>query len=190
MAPAGLRAALALAAAAAARAFDPYFFVPGQLSGFDAPGLPPANITLAAAQALCSASDGCFGVSCETPLPPPDPAPAVPCVFKTATMAAAAPGWASFVRCGVLSPCPPAPPCTAGDWSSAHGFLADGGDALPPGPATFAQAKATCAATAGCLGITFSAPEAQPSGTISTVYYKNQTDEVDDPSWWAWVLCV
>ena len=93
------------------------------------------------------------------------------------------------MRCGVLSPCPPAPACAPGAWASANGFLADGGDVLPPAPSSFADAQQRCAATAGCLGITFNANASQPDGEIPTVFYKNQTSEVDDAAWWTWLLC-
>jgi hypothetical protein len=173
--------------ASTAAAFDPYYYIDGVLGGFDA--LPPASVTLAAARAACDASDGCFGFSCEGAVPPPPPEAALPCVFRSASAAGARPGWQSFVRCGVLSPCPPAPPCAPGAWASANGFLADGGDALPPAPSTFADAQRRCASTAGCLGITFSANASEPEGVIPTVYFKNQTSEVDDAAWWTWLLC-
>ena len=172
-----------------AAAFDPYTYIDGVLGGFDAPGLPPATLTLDAARAACAANDGCFGFSCAGAVPPPQPEAQLPCLFKSASATGTRAGWQSFVRCGVESPCPPAPPCAPGSWASANGFLADGGDVLAPGPSTFAAAQSLCVATAGCLGITFDANSSQPEGVIPTVYWKNQTDEVDDAAWWTWVVC-
>ena len=189
-APLALAAAALLLVRAAASAFpDPYFFVDGVLGGFDAPGLPPATLTLDAARAACSANAACFGFSCAGAVPPPLPGAQLPCVFKSATAAGDRAGWQSFVRCGIESPCPAPPPCTPGAWASANGFLADGGDVRAPGPSSFADAKATCLSTAGCLGITFNSNSSQPEGMIATVYYKNQTDEVDSSSWWTWTVC-
>jgi hypothetical protein len=176
---AALAAAL-LARGIVASTFDPWFFVDGVLGGFDAPGLPPASLTLDAARAACAANDACFGYSCAGAVPPPPAGALLQCVFKSATAAGDKSGWQSFVRCGIESPCPAPPPCTPGTWASANGFLADGGDVLTPGPSTFASAQATCIATSGCLGITFDANSSQPEGVIPTVFFKNQTDEVDD----------
>ena len=184
-----LAASLAACACRTAAAFDPWYFVDGVLGGFDAPSLPPATMTLDAARAACGANDGCFGFSCAGAVPPPPPSAQLPCVFRSASAAGARNGWQSFVRCGVLSPCPPAPPCAPGSWASANGFLADGGDVVKPGPSTFADAQALCLQTPGCLGITFDSNSSQPEGVIPEVYWKNQTSEVDDASWWAWVVC-
>jgi len=60
--------------------------------------------------------------------------------------------------------------CPAGWLSPLNGFLADGGDAIPPAPAdSVAAAKATCEATPKCIGITFMGAQ---DGPLKLVYYK------------------
>ena len=88
-----------------------------------------------------------------------------------------------------LGPPPPAP-CTPGTWGSAlDGFLAAGDDVLPAGPYTLDDAKALCAKTSGCVGLTFEAASAAPVGTIPNVYFKSQADESDAAGWFSYVYC-
>lgn len=79
--------------------------------------------------------------------------------------------------------------CPQGWLAPLNGFLADGGDVLPPSPAaSVAAAKATCEATPGCFGITFMANSSDP-GPLSRIYYKNQTSFSESASWWAYINC-
>jgi hypothetical protein len=80
--------------------------------------------------------------------------------------------------------------CSAGWQKPLNGFLADGGDAIPPAAATLADAQATCVSTDGCVGITFMANSSAPDGVIPRVYYKNQTSFSQSSEWWAYTLCV
>jgi len=61
--------------------------------------------------------------------------------------------------------------CPAGWLFPLNGFLADGGDAIPPAPAaSLDAAKATCVAAQNCVGITFMANSSAPVGAIDLVY--------------------
>ena len=81
--------------------------------------------------------------------------------------------------------------CPAGWLFPLNGFLADGGDVVPPAPAaSLDAAKATCSATPNCVGITFEANSSAPVGAIARVYYKNQTSFSESASWWSYINCV
>ena len=70
------------------------------------------------------------------------------------------------------------------------GFLADGDDVLPPGPAaSLADAQALCARTPRCTGITFASNSSSPEGAIPNVYYKGTFDEVDSAGWFSFAFC-
>ena len=63
--------------------WDEWRYVDGALTdGFDAPGLPAANMTADAARAACAANAGCFGYSLFAPLNP-RPDALVPCIFRS-----------------------------------------------------------------------------------------------------------
>lgn len=77
--------------------------------------------------------------------------------------------------------------CPQGWLSPLNGFLADGGDAIPPAPAdSVAAAKATCEATPSCIGITFMGAQ---DGPLKLVYYKNQTSFSENSAWWSYIHC-
>ena len=77
-----------------------WFYLPGQLGGADA--LPPATMTLDAAEAACMAEPTCDGISYQGPL---NPAAPQSIIFKSSTVPNAAPGWVTLLRCGVQTPC-------------------------------------------------------------------------------------
>jgi hypothetical protein len=72
-------------------------------------------------------------------------------------------------------------------WASASGFLAAGGDVLPAQNMLVADARALCAATAGCTGITFASAEPEPAAAVN-VYFKNTSAVTDSSAWSTWVL--
>ena len=72
-------------------------------------------------------------------------------------------------------------------WESSRGFLAAGGDVLPAQTMAVADARALCAATAGCAGITFEGGEAEPSVNVS-IYFKNTSAVTDSAAWYTWLL--
>ena len=126
-------------------------------------------------------------------------------MLPSALRAAAA--LASAFACSASAPLPPldavvslystllvAPQCPAGTAPGAFGpalpgFLAAGDDLLPPGAFSLADAKARCAATTGCAGITFHANSSDPQGVIPTVYFKSAFEESDAAGWWSFPLC-
>ena len=55
-------------------------------------------------------------------------------------------------------------------WLPASGFLAAGGDVLPAREMPVDDARALCAATPGCTGITFEASAAEPSGSVNAYF--------------------
>jgi hypothetical protein len=71
-------------------------------------------------------------------------------------------------------------------WSSAAGFISDGGDVLPAANSTIADAQALCLATAGCRGITFPGAVDQPGEVL--VYFKNHTDTSGSAGWSSFIL--
>ncbi len=67
-------------------------------------------------------------------------------------------------------------------------YITSGGDVLPPGPYTLPAAQTLCSNTAGCMGLTFEASSASPSGTIPTVYFKDHVDTGGGSGWYSWIL--
>ena len=169
-------------------------WAPGELTGFDA--LPAGNFTQVAAAAACAAApSSCFGFSARSASRVPRADEALPTVFRSSTVAAPAAGgaapWQSWLRCGVSAPCPPPPPCARGAWAAPlAGYLATGGDVLPPAAAPLADAQAACAQAAGCAGITFQSNASDGGGDKLLVFFKDAFDETDAAGWWAWQLCV
>jgi ABC-type dipeptide/oligopeptide/nickel transport system permease component len=72
-------------------------------------------------------------------------------------------------------------------WLPASGFLAEGGDVLPARNMSVDYARALCAATAGCAGITFEASAAEPSGSVNA-YFKGTSLVTAGSGWWTWLL--
>ena len=72
-------------------------------------------------------------------------------------------------------------------WQSAAGFLAAGGDVLPAREMPVDDARALCAATPGCAGITYEAGVAEPSGNVSA-YFKSTSLVSAGAGWWTWLL--
>ena len=173
--------------------WDRWRYVDGALSdGFDAPGLPAANMTADAARAACASNGGCFGYSLFAPLNP-RPDAVVPCIFRststTTPSGGGSPLWQSFVRCGIESPCPPPPPCTPGEFAGPlPGFIGAGGDVIPAAMHTVADGKALCFATPGCLSITFASNSSSPEGQVN-VYFKDNVQETDSAGWWTFLVC-
>ena len=72
-------------------------------------------------------------------------------------------------------------------WRSAAGFVAAGGDVLPARSMRVEDARALCAATPGCVAVTFEAGEPEPAGNV-TVYLKGDAAVSGSSSWWTWWL--
>ena len=72
-------------------------------------------------------------------------------------------------------------------WLPASGFLAEGGDVLPAQNMSVDDARALCAATAGCAGITFEASAAEPSGSVNA-FFKGTSLVTAGSGWWTWLL--
>jgi hypothetical protein len=86
---------------------------------------------------------------------------------------------------------PPPPPCTPRTWAPAQdGYLSAGDDVIPASNHTLADAQAVCAATKGCVGITFEAASASPPGVIANVYFKSSYNEQDAAGWFSFAYCV
>jgi len=73
------------------------------------------------------------------------------------------------------------------EWRSAAGFVAAGGDVLPPRAMLVADARALCAATPGCVAVTFEAPAPEPAANV-TCYLKGDAAVSGSDAWWTWWL--
>ena len=81
-------------------------YLPGLLSGFDVPHLPPMILNVSTAES-CASNINCFGFCFNSTVLNSNPSELLLFKFRSITFTAGESNWYSFVRCGVYSPCPP-----------------------------------------------------------------------------------
>ena len=77
--------------------------------------------------------------------------------------------------------------CHGHNWTHKPGAIPAGKDVQPVQATTLASAKAECEALTGCVGLTFEAVEAAPTGVIPKVYFKSTYTYNGDADWQTWL---